>query len=308
MWIAVLLSWGVTLGVTLFFLIARNNRDIAMERLDKVTEDEVARIVREEQERDLSGSPLRRFLEITFGPIGNHLKGVAGLGGDVETRLVCAGLNGKLNVGEFLGIKVVSLLFFGLVFLLTFPYFYTRNNQPVLMMLIALPLVGFVGPDLALNYLIKNRKRQIRKRLVDVLDLLVLSMEAGVGFESALARTAEKIQGPISDELSQMLGEINHGKARAQAFQDLAARVQLTELSLLVAAINQADRLGTGIADALKAQATNLRERNIAMAREAAAKLSVKMVFPLVLFVFPALFIVILGPAIISVMQNGGLF
>ena len=105
-----------------------------------------------------------------------------------------------------------------------------------------------------------------------------------------------------------MLGEINHGKARADAFSDMAARVQLAELSLLVAAINQADRLGTGIADSLRGLASNLRERNIQIAREAAAKLSVKMVFPLVLFIFPALFIVILGPAIISVIESGGLF
>ena len=193
----------------------------------------------------------------------------------------------------------------GATALIALPHVRAMGDQSLVLALVALPLIGFVGPDLVLNYLVRARKRMIRKRLVDALDLIVLSMEAGVGFEGALARTADKIRGPISEELSQMLGEINHGKARADAFSDMAARVQLAELSLLVAAINQADRLGTGIADSLRGQASNLRERNIQIAREAAAKLSVKMVFPLVLFIFPALFIVILGPAIISVMGRG---
>ncbi|HOJ21784.1 MAG TPA: type II secretion system F family protein [Armatimonadota bacterium] len=308
MWIAVLIAWTVTLAVGLFFLVTRTDRDIALGRLEEVTEGEIARIAREERARDLSGSPARRLMETLFAPIGEFVKRISSIGGDVEGRLIGAGLTGSLTVGEFVGIKVVALLVLGATALIALPYVRAMGEQSLLLALFALPLAGFVGPDLVLNYLVRARKRMIRKRLVDALDLIVLSMEAGVGFEGALARTAEKIRGPISEELSQMLGEINHGKARADAFSDMAARVQLAELSLLVAAINQADRLGTGIADSLRGLASNLRERNIQIAREAAAKLSVKMVFPLVLFIFPALFIVILGPAIISVIESGGLF
>lgn len=308
MWIAVLIAWTVTLAVGLFFLVTRTDRDIALGRLEEVTEGEIARIAREERARDLSGSPARRLMETLFAPIGEFVKRISSIGGDVEGRLIGAGLTGSLTVGEFVGIKVVALLVLGATALIALPYVRAMGEQSLLLALFALPLAGFVGPDLVLNYLVRARKRMIRKRLVDALDLIVLSMEAGVGFEGALARTAEKIRGPISEELSQMLGEINHGKARADAFSDMAARVQLAELSLLVAAINQADRLGKGIADSLRGLASNLRERNIQIAREAAAKLSVKMVFPLVLFIFPALFIVILGPAIISVIESGGLF
>lgn len=308
MWIGVLICWGVTLAVALFFLLTRTDRDIALGRLEEVTQGEIARIAREDHERDLSGSSVRRLMETLFSPVGEFVKRVSSIGGDVEGRLIGAGLTGSLSVGEFVGIKVVALLVLSVVALIALPYVQAMGDRSLVFALIALPLVGFVGPDLMLNYLVRARKRMIRKRLVDALDLIVLSMEAGVGFEGALARTAEKIRGPITEELSQMLGEINHGKARAAAFSDMAARVQLAELSILVAAINQADRLGTGIADSLKAQASNLRERNIQIAREAAAKLSVKMVFPLVLFIFPALFIVILGPAVISVMESGGPF
>jgi len=308
MWLAVVAGWGVTLAVAAFFLITRTERDIALGRLEEVTQGEIARIAREEHERDLSGSPVRRVLGAAFAPIGDRLKRISSIGGDVEGRLIGAGLSGTLTAGEFIGIKAVALMTLGIVALVAAPYVRAMGDRSLVLALVALPLLGFVGPDMALNYLVRTRKRMIRKRLVDVLDLIVLSMEAGVGFEGALARTADKIRGPISEELRQMLGEINHGKARADAFRDMAARVRLTELSLLVAAINQADRLGTGIADALKAQASNIRERNIRIAREAAAKLSVKMVFPLVLFIFPALFTVILGPAIISVQESGGLF
>lgn len=308
MWMAVIACWTITLGVALFFLLTRSQRDIALDRLGQVTQDEIARIAQEEQERDLRGSAWRRLAQVAFRPVGERVRRVFGIGGDVERRLTGAGLSGVLSVGEFLGIKAVALVALGLVSAACLPYVHASGNRSLLLVLIGLPLVGFVGPDLALNYLVRSRKRLIRKRLVDVLDLIVLSMEAGVGFEGALARTAEKVRGPVAEELLQMLGEINHGKARADAFRDMAARVQLTELSLLVAAINQADRLGTGIADALRAQAANLRERNIRIAREAAAKLSVKMVFPLVLFIFPALFIVILGPAAVAIAESGGLF
>ena len=302
---AVVMCWAVTLAVMVFFLVTRTQHDIALGRLEELTEDDVRRFARQEREEDLHGSPARRLLQALFGPVGNRMKRFAGMGGNVEERLVRAGLSGVLSAGEFLGIKALGLVTLGLVCLLVLPHIDVKSDRAVFLLLIALPLVGFVGPDLVLNYLIRARKRAIRKRLVDVLDLIVLSMEAGVGFEAALARTAERVRGPISEELLQMLGEINHGKARADAFRDMAVRVQLAELSLLVAAINQADRLGTGISEALKAQASNLRERNIRLAREAAAKLSVKMVFPLVLFVFPALFIVILGPAIIAALECG---
>lgn len=308
MWLAVVICWSGTLAVAVYFLTTRSARDVALGRLEEITQDEITRISREERERDLNGSPARRLLQAGFGPVGERVKRFAGIGGDVEARLVGAGISGVMSAGEYIGIKATAFVFFGLLCLVTLPHFYAANNRPVVLALIGLPLVGFVGPDMLLNYMVRQRKRLIRKRLVDVLDLIVLCMEAGVGFEAAMARTAEKVRGPIAEELAQMLGEINHGKARAEAFQDMAVRVQLPELSLLVAAINQADRLGTGIADALKAQATNLRERNIRIAREAAAKLSVKMVFPLVLFVFPALFIVILGPAIIAVIESGGIF
>ncbi|MBI3946123.1 MAG: type II secretion system F family protein [Armatimonadetes bacterium] len=308
MWLAAVVCWSITLGVAAYFLSTRTARDIALGRLEELTQDEITIIGRQEQERDLSGSPVRRLLQAMFAPVGNALKRTSGIGRDVDARLVRAGLTGVLTAGEFVGIKAVAFLFFALVCAVGLPHFHAAGNRPVVLLLIALPLVGFVGPDLALNHLVRQRKRQIRKRLVDVLDLIVLCMEAGIGFEAAMARTAEKVSGPVGEELSQMLGEINHGKARAAAFRDMAARVQLPELSLLVAAVNQADRLGTGLAEALKAQANNIRERNIRVAREAAAKLSVKIVFPLVLCIFPALFIVILGPAMIAIQNSGGPF
>ncbi|HEY0075915.1 MAG TPA: type II secretion system F family protein, partial [Abditibacteriaceae bacterium] len=139
--------------------------------------------------------------------------------------------------------------------------------------------------------------------MADVVDLIVLSIEAGLGFDMAVGEAVNKTKGPLSDELRRVLDEVRVGKPQGDAFRDMAARVKMSDMSLLVAAIDQASKTGIGLANALRLQAQEIRERRMAFIKEQAGKLPVKMMLPLVLFIFPALFIVILGPAAVQIMQ-----
>jgi tight adherence protein C len=141
--------------------------------------------------------------------------------------------------------------------------------------------------------------------LPDMLDLIVLSMDAGIGFDGALGRAVEKSRGPLSDEMRRVLNEISHGKTRAEAFSGLAARCRMEDLSLLLAAINQSEQLGTSIGTALRIQVHEIRRRRTQELREMAAKLPVKMLIPLVVCIFPTVLLIVLGPAAILLLKGG---
>ena len=167
-----------------------------------------------------------------------------------------------------------------------------------------LTLVVIVGfgiwlPDIVLQRIIDARRTAIRRSLPDVLDLLVVSVEAGVGFDGAMQKVVEKSAGPLPDELARVLEQIRLGKSRAEALRETGQRTEVSDLISFVAAVQQAETLGVSIAKVLRVQADAARERRSQRAREAAAKLPVKLLFPLVFFIFPALFVVILGPGAI---------
>jgi tight adherence protein C len=138
-----------------------------------------------------------------------------------------------------------------------------------------------------------------------MLDLITLSIEAGLAFDGAVYEAARRFKGPLSDELMKVMREVTLGKPRAQALRDMAERLKLEDISLLVSAVHQAETLGSPLANSLKALSEELRKKRLRMIREQIAKLPVKLIFPLVLFIFPTLFIVILGPAVIQVMRTG---
>jgi len=165
--------------------------------------------------------------------------------------------------------------------------------------------IGFSGPTFWLRWYLNRRIRQIRKMMADVVDLVVLALEAGLGFDQAVGEAVSKIKGPLSDELRRVLDEVRVGRQQGDAFRAMSMRVRMPELTLLVAAIDQAIKMGSGLANALRLQADEIRQRRMAIVREKAGKLPVKMMLPLVFFIFPALFVVILGPAAIQFMRQG---
>jgi len=167
-----------------------------------------------------------------------------------------------------------------------------------------LGLLGVLLPELLLNQRIAQRRSQIVRALPDVLDLLEVSVNAGLGFDSALMKVTEKMKGPLPTEMGQVLHEIKMGVARRDALKAMAERTGVLELRSFVSTIIQADQLGVSISKVLRLQSEGLRERRRQRAEEMAMKAPVKMLLPLVLFIFPTLFIVLLGPAVLQIMAS----
>jgi tight adherence protein C len=165
--------------------------------------------------------------------------------------------------------------------------------------------IGFIGPEFWLGSRIKKRSMAMILQLPDALDLLTISVEAGLGFDAALAKVVEKMEGPLVNEFRQALAEIRMGRTRREALRDIVDRADAQPVSNFIGAIVQAEQLGVPIAKVLQIQSQQLRIERRQRAEEAAAKAPVKMLFPMVGCIFPTIFIVILGPAIVTVMGGG---
>ena len=167
-----------------------------------------------------------------------------------------------------------------------------------------LSLIGFYLPFHIVSSRARQRQSAIIKSLADAFDLITTCVEAGLGLDAALSRVAEKVEGPFAEELSRSLRDISLGKARRDALKELGERTQVPDLLQFTNAVVQAETMGSSVGTVLRVQADQLRVKRRQRAEEQAYKAPVKMLFPLVMFVFPTLFIVILGPAIITIMQG----
>jgi len=166
--------------------------------------------------------------------------------------------------------------------------------------------VGAAIPYLLLQRKINSRKTSIQKDLPDVLDLLTVSVEAGLGFDGALAKLAEKMKGALVEEFSRVLQEIRVGIPRRDALHALGVRANVPDLSLFTSSLVQADQLGVSIGNVLRVQSVAMREKRRQRAQEKAMKAPVKMLIPLVIFIFPPIFIVLLAPAVIRIVMTLG--
>jgi tight adherence protein C len=173
-----------------------------------------------------------------------------------------------------------------------------------LAMLLLSGLFGYFMPDLWLKGKIASRKLEIQCKLPDALDLLTVSVEAGLGFDMALSKVVEKMKGPLAEEFSKVLHEVRMGKPRREALKGMASRVDCQDLSQFISALVQADKLGVSIANVLRVQSDQMRLKRRQRAEQTAMKAPLKMSFVLVFFVLPALLIVLLGPAAISVIMQ----
>jgi tight adherence protein C len=165
---------------------------------------------------------------------------------------------------------------------------------------------GYKFPDIWLNMVTRRRQTEIQLILPDMIDLITVSVEAGLSLYGAIQRISTRFQNPLSEEFLRALQEVRLGRSNIDAMRDMARRVDVDDLSSLISSIVQADMLGLAIANVLRVQSERLREKRSQRAREAAQKAPIKMVFPLVFFIFPALFIVILGPAFLTFLSTGG--
>jgi tight adherence protein C len=219
----------------------------------------------------------------------------------VETRLIRAGIRGESAVNIFYGAKVLVPLTLSLVALVTGIY----EIGPFFVFGVTGGL-GFMIPDFWLGNRITSRQLAIRMGLPDVLDLMVICIEAGLGLDQAVTRVCEEVQSShpeIADELSLIAMEQRAGRTRADAWRNLAERSAVDAVRALSATVIQADQFGTSVARTLRVHSDSLRTKRRQAAEEAAAKTTVKLVFPLVFFIFPSLFVVIIGPSAIIVSE-----
>jgi tight adherence protein C len=165
-------------------------------------------------------------------------------------------------------------------------------------------LFGYTIPEFWLGGRVKKRQHAILLMIPDALDLLTISVRAGLGFDAALGKVVEKLAGPLSDEFRRALAEVRVGKQRREALRDIVSRTEVGPLTNFIGAIIQAEQLGVSISKVLQVQSEQLRIERRQRAEEQAAKAPIKMLFPLVGCIFPSLFIVILGPALILIALN----
>ena len=216
----------------------------------------------------------------------------------VSTRLLAAGLGRKISPNTFLALK--SGIALGGVFLGAIFGGAAFGPGGVILCAVALGGFGFIAPDFAVSAKARTRKDRIRAELPDALDLMAVSVEAGMGFDGAIAKLTEHMDGPLADEFALTLSEIRIGEGRQEALKKLADRTGTPELTSFVRSIIQADQLGISLGRILRVQAADSRLKRQAAAEEKAMKAPIKMLFPTVLFIFPAMFLVILGPAFLN--------
>jgi len=252
------------------------------------------------------------FLERTLRPLAAGLSGrmsrvaSSSFQEKAEKRLALAGNPGNLRVADWLGIKAVAAVIGAILFLFLFGVVGLMSLPPVLRILMGFVglLFGYTIPEFWLGGRVRKRQHLILLQIPDCLDLLTISVRAGLGFDAALAKVVEKLEGPLVDEFRRALAEVRVGKARREALRDIVPRTEVVPLTNFIGAIIQAEQLGVSISKVLQVQSEQLRIERRQRAEEMAAKAPIKMLFPLVGCIFPSLFIIILGPAIILIMQN----
>jgi tight adherence protein C len=267
-----------------------------------------------------SRAALQRIREITYHnrrfrrsvPIGinagrkfmamiHWVRARLGLAADVELpeRLANAGYKGKLSADLYTSARIFCpLLALAAGSLIPFDRVFW---------MVALPAVAYIAPNIALTRLVMRRREKIRQSIPDAVDLLVICVDAGLGLDQALLRVGQELGNShpqITEELLQINREQRAGKPRIQAWADMAERSQLPDIDAFASMLVQTERFGTPIARALSAFADNIRLRRRQLTEEKAAKTTVKIIFPLVLFIFPSMFLVLLGPAVLSIYRG----
>ena len=262
--------------------------------------------------KDLQELELQQpFFDRTIRPLAAKLSGTvakvtsSSFSDRTERRLAQAGSPGDIKVADWLGIKAIATGVGAGVLFIVFGILGGDIAKGLMLGLVGAG-IGYVGPEFWLGRRVKARQKGIILQIPDALDLLTISVRAGLGFDAALGKVVEKMKGPLVDEFRRALAEVRVGKARREALRDIVPRTEVQPLTNFIGAIIQAEQLGVSISKVLQVQSEQLRIERRQRAEEQAAKAPIKMLFPLVGCIFPSLFAVILGPAMILIMQNLG--
>ncbi len=297
---------GAAVGLVMFFVLSQmEERSSARSTLRQLDDYEI----HNQREQELLAPVRERLLTPVlhaFSRFGGRLNPPEYVE-RIRRKHVQAGYNSAERVERFLALRVLGFAFvplwLGLILIVN-----PLGQSGLLHLATAVlgAVIGAVGPSTSLDRAVNTRRKSVQRALPDVLDLLVISVEAGLGFEQAVDRVITNVPGDLSDELARVLGETQAGASRAQALRGLQERVDTPEVRSFVLAMIQADTFGVSIGRVLRAQADEMRIKRRQLAQEQAQKAPVKMMIPMVLCIFPALFVVVLGPALINISRNLG--
>ena len=301
-WVTLFLVFVTTVMVAAIVIdyIFRKRRQVSERLL------EIKKMEKTPEDEDALKLP---FSERVIQPLYNNLGSALGnlapkeIRNNIEQRMVYAGSSETLDFNKL----TVSMLIFGMFFGVLFAFIFSRvlliTGGRLIIGVFVTTVIGLYFPLLVLNSQAANRQKEMQKELPDILDLLLVSVEAGLGFDMALKRVTDKMPGDLSKEFSRGLEEIKRGKRREEAFRGIARRTGVSDVSSFVTAVIQSEQLGSNIANTLRIQADTMRRKRRQRAEETAMKAPIKMLFPMIFFILPTLFIVILGPAIISIVE-----
>ena len=301
-YLIIVLAFLFTVTIVLAFgLIITNHRRQIKDRLAGIR-----KMSADAHPEDILRMPFaRRVLTPTLSVIGHFLARAApqDIRSRMEKRIMHAGRPWGLNFYSLLTVQILtgSLLFLVALSLSRMMLF---DDGSLFLLFILLVSIGFFLPYGIVSSKAGTRQHLIRRSLPDMLDLLLVSVEAGLGFDMALKKVSITMPGPLSIEIRRALDEIKMGGLRETALRGIARRSGVSELNSFISSVVQAEELGSNIANTLRVQSNYMRQKRRQRAEEMAMKAPVKMVFPLLIFIFPALFVVILGPAAIRIYQT----
>jgi tight adherence protein C len=255
----------------------------------------------DEEEVDLEMPFAERVLKPSVEGVARFMSSIlpASVLAETQKQLTMAG--NPMSSNTFVAFWAVSTLVFGGLGFLLFLALPSSLLLQKLLLLVAFGMLGWMFPRMWLKGKVKARQKAVVKALPDSLDLITTCVEAGLGLDAALARVAEKSTGPLADELTHMLRDVAMGKLRKEALVEMSDRIGVEELTSFINSVIQAEQLGVGIAQVLRVQSDQLRTKRRQRAEQQAHEAPIKMLFPLVLFIFPAFLAVILGPAVIRI-------
>jgi tight adherence protein C len=224
----------------------------------------------------------------------------------VSRKLELAGSPSRLDPSTYLFLQFICAVGFGaLMILVSSVLLNTTSLGGKILFSILGFFLGFFLPQIYLSMMITRRQKSVRRALPDALDLLTICVEAGLGFDAAMVKVSEKWESPLSNAFARVIQEIQLGKLRREALKDMANNIDITEMTSFVAIVIQSEMLGVSMAKVLRIQSDQMRVKRRQMAEEEAHKTPIKMLVPMILLIFPSLLLVLMTPAVISIMQSG---
>jgi len=299
-----LLIAGTVCGAATSLVLAFYARPATSVIESRITDFRNRTVERHEEEVDMDAPFVERVLKPGVEGIAHAFGSVlpASVLSNIQKQLVMAG--SPMSVNAFVTFWAVCLAFFVGFALLIFAVLPSSLLIQKLGVGLAFAGLGWTMPRMWLKGKVGARQKLVLRALPDALDLVTTCVEAGLGLDAALARVAEKSEGPFADELSRMLRDVAMGKLRREAMTELSERIGVEELTGFINSVIQAEQLGVGIAQVLRVQSDQMRMKRRQRAERSAHEAPIKMLFPLVLFIFPSFMIVILGPAVIRIAQS----